>query len=144
MYSVGMRIPTGTGAFVGGSQSFGHPAVPGAPAGELQLLENDLPGSCPARMRLPSSKLHRLPDGACGWQIEGRSAATSQRLKRELSLQDDFLENVIIEEELAIRVEMENQRGSGLLRLITLLNGVITLRIKQDVNADSVTLPWPR
>jgi hypothetical protein len=48
---------------------------------KLPLLENYLPGLCPARMRLPSSKLHRLPDGACGWQIEGRSAATSQRLK---------------------------------------------------------------
>ena len=52
-----------------------------APVDKLQLLENYLPGLCPARMRLPSSKLHRLPDGACGWQIEGRSAATSQRLK---------------------------------------------------------------
>ena len=76
MYSVGMRIPTGTGAFVGGSHSFGQPAVPEAPVDKLQLLENYLPGLCPARMRLPSSKLHRLPDGACGWQIEGRSAAT--------------------------------------------------------------------
>jgi hypothetical protein len=52
-----------------------------APVDKLPLLENYLPGLCPARMRLPSSKLHRLPDGACGWQIEGRSAATSQRLK---------------------------------------------------------------
>jgi hypothetical protein len=43
MYSVGMRIPTGTGAFVGGSQSFGQLAVPEAPADKLRLLENDLP-----------------------------------------------------------------------------------------------------
>jgi len=57
MYSVGMRIPTGTGAFVGGSQSFGQPAVPEAQADKLQLLENYLPGLCPARMRLPTSKL---------------------------------------------------------------------------------------
>jgi hypothetical protein len=41
--------------------------VPEAPADKLQLLENDLPGSCAARMRLPSSKLNRLPDGVCGW-----------------------------------------------------------------------------
>jgi hypothetical protein len=39
-----MRIPTGTGAFVGGSQSFGQPAVPEAPADKLQLLENYFAG----------------------------------------------------------------------------------------------------
>jgi hypothetical protein len=39
MYSVGMRIPTGTGAFVGGSHSFGQLAVPEAPVDKLQLLE---------------------------------------------------------------------------------------------------------
>jgi hypothetical protein len=30
---------------------------------------NYLPGLCPAGMCLPPFKLHRLPDGACGWQI---------------------------------------------------------------------------
>jgi hypothetical protein len=38
-----MRIPTGTGAFVGGSQSFGQQAATEAPADKLRLLENDLP-----------------------------------------------------------------------------------------------------
>jgi hypothetical protein len=42
MYSVGMRIPTRPGAFVGGSQLFGQPVATEAPADKLRF-KNNLP-----------------------------------------------------------------------------------------------------